>query len=253
MPPESWWGKACRAGVAGAGMPTWSSSSMARRRRSARLPPSCTRSVSMIWKPTVKQGLRLVVGSWKIIAMSLPMIRRRCAGAEHRSRSLAVEDQAVGGDLAGPGDEPHQRQHGDALARAGFADDAEHLALLDREIEVVDRVQQAAARSELDREVADLDQRPSALQLGIEGVAQPVAHQVEGEHGDQDGEAGKVTTQGARFEEFAARRPAWCPIPASAAGRRGRGSRAPRRRGWPRRSAASPGRSAAPRSWAAPS
>ena len=35
------------------------------------------RSISMIWKPTVKHGLRLVIGSWKIIAMSLPTIWRR--------------------------------------------------------------------------------------------------------------------------------------------------------------------------------
>ncbi len=57
--------------------------------------PSCTRSVSTIWKPTVKQGLRLVVGSWKTIAMSLPMMRRRSRG-DRPSRSLAGEAHALG-------------------------------------------------------------------------------------------------------------------------------------------------------------
>ena len=48
MPPDSWCGKESSR-VAAAGMPTCSSSSMVRRRRSDREPPSCTASVSMIW------------------------------------------------------------------------------------------------------------------------------------------------------------------------------------------------------------
>ena len=50
---------------------------MARRRAALVLMPSCRRSVSASWKPIVKHGLRLVVGSWKIIATSLPVMRRR--------------------------------------------------------------------------------------------------------------------------------------------------------------------------------
>ena len=36
-----------------------------------------TLSDSVSWKPTVKQGLRLVIGSWKIMVSSEPMMLRR--------------------------------------------------------------------------------------------------------------------------------------------------------------------------------
>ena len=42
--------------------------------------PRWKRSTSSIWKPTVKQGLRLAIGSWKIMAMSRPTTRRRSDG-----------------------------------------------------------------------------------------------------------------------------------------------------------------------------
>ncbi len=32
------------------------------------------RIASRIWLPTVKTGFRLVIGSWKIMAISLPLI-----------------------------------------------------------------------------------------------------------------------------------------------------------------------------------
>ena len=35
---------------------------------------------SATWLPTVKAGLRLVIGSWKIMAISLPRTRRRSLG-----------------------------------------------------------------------------------------------------------------------------------------------------------------------------
>ena len=46
---------------------------MARRRAALPSIPSCSRSVSVSWKPIVKHGFRLVVGSWKIMATSLPV------------------------------------------------------------------------------------------------------------------------------------------------------------------------------------
>ncbi len=65
-------------------MPTASNSSSARARRCALSIPICCSSTSSIWKPTVKHGLRLAIGSWKIIAMSLPMIARRASGSRSR-------------------------------------------------------------------------------------------------------------------------------------------------------------------------
>ncbi len=94
MPPDIWCGKA-ESRSSGAGMPTACSSSIARPCRCARSSPVCLRSISSIWKPTVKHGLRLDIGSWKIIAMSLPMISRRARGA-HRQQVMAVERQPVG-------------------------------------------------------------------------------------------------------------------------------------------------------------
>ena len=65
-PPDIWCGNEFSRS-AGSAMPTSFSSSMARARRWARSMPIWKRSTSSIWKPTVKHGLRLAIGSWKII------------------------------------------------------------------------------------------------------------------------------------------------------------------------------------------
>jgi hypothetical protein len=59
----------------------------------------------MIWKATVKQGLRLVIGSWKIIAMSLPTIRRRALALRPR-RSMPSNDNFSAVTLPGQGMSP---------------------------------------------------------------------------------------------------------------------------------------------------
>jgi hypothetical protein len=61
-------------------MPTSSSSSSTRARRASPDRPRWVFSASPIWKPAVKQGLSELIGSWKIIAMSLPAMRRRAFG-----------------------------------------------------------------------------------------------------------------------------------------------------------------------------
>ena len=93
-PPDIWCGKEPRRS-SGSAMPTSVSSSMARARRCARSMPMWKRSTSSIWKPTVKHGLRLAIGSWKIIAMSLPTILRRSDGLSVK-QIAAVEGHAVG-------------------------------------------------------------------------------------------------------------------------------------------------------------
>src|SRR5262245_43753772 len=57
-------------------MPTASSSSIVRTRASLRPMPRWARNTSVIWSPTVSTGLRLAIGSWKIIAISLPRTAR---------------------------------------------------------------------------------------------------------------------------------------------------------------------------------
>ena len=79
IPPESWCGYSSTR-LAGAGMRTRSSSSTALAWAARRLMPSCCWSTSRICRPTVKAGLRLVMGSWKTTLTCLPRTDRSCFG-----------------------------------------------------------------------------------------------------------------------------------------------------------------------------
>ena len=83
----------------------------------------------------------------------------RAALAVGQSLQIAPgEYEPLGADAAGIRDEPHHREHRDALAGARFADDAEHLAFVDREAHALDRVHDGALRRKLDVEVFDFEQ-----------------------------------------------------------------------------------------------
>ena len=84
MPPESWCGYS-RTRRRASGMPTRFSISTARSSASFAERPWWRRSVSPICRPTVSTGFRLVIGSWKIMEMSLPRIAR-ISRSEHSSR-----------------------------------------------------------------------------------------------------------------------------------------------------------------------
>jgi hypothetical protein len=72
-------------------MPTWSSSSDTRLIASDLLRSKWASSASLICRPIVRTGFRLVIGSWKIIAMSRPRIRRSSRSERlKRSRSPSV-------------------------------------------------------------------------------------------------------------------------------------------------------------------
>ncbi len=59
----------------------------ARAAPGAGVSPRCRRSTSTIWKPTVNTGLSDVIGSWKIIEISLPRSARSSdAGSPTRLR-----------------------------------------------------------------------------------------------------------------------------------------------------------------------
>ena len=75
MPPESWCGYSL-ARCAGSGMRTRSSISMARLKAALRSMSRCRISASAICLPMVITGLSDVIGSWKIIEISLPRTRR---------------------------------------------------------------------------------------------------------------------------------------------------------------------------------
>jgi hypothetical protein len=91
------------------------------------------------------------VGSWKIIATSLPMslLRSPCDSEQ----VVAGEAELVGLDAAGVGHQAHQGHHGDALAGAGFADDAEDFAFFEGQADAVNGMHDAVLRGELDGEV----------------------------------------------------------------------------------------------------
>ncbi len=57
-------------------------------------------------------------------------------------------------DAAGRIDQPDRRQSGDGFARAGLADDAQHLALGDVEGHAVDGAQRRAAGGEFHLQIA---------------------------------------------------------------------------------------------------
>ena len=78
----------------------------------------------------MKHGFSDVIGSWKIIAMSRPMMPRRSRGGD-RQQVAPVEAHAVGGHGRGPGQQAHHGQHRHRLAGAGFADDGDDLVLVD--------------------------------------------------------------------------------------------------------------------------
>ena len=56
-------------------------------------------------------------------------------------------------------DEPHHRQHRDALAAARLADESEHLALAHREVDAVDGMDLAGPGAEPGVQTANLEQR----------------------------------------------------------------------------------------------
>ena len=143
--------------------------------------------------------------------MSLPTRRRRCL-VRDAQQVVAGKTQLLGAHAARVGDQAHQRHHGHALARPGLADDAQHLAFVQRQAHALYRMHHAALGGELHVQVFDFEKRLAMVklptsrlrrsghvggmtsrviifQLGIERVTQTVAHQVEGQHGHQDRQA----------------------------------------------------------------
>ena len=106
----------------------------------------------------MKQGLSEVIGSWKIIAMSLPTIRRRLpADRPRRFCPAKVSRSAL--TRAVQGKSPMTASMSTLLPEPEFADDRDHVALVDREIDPVDRLERSAEGRKLDREALDLEQR----------------------------------------------------------------------------------------------
>ena len=140
----------------------------------------------------MKHGLRRATGSWKIIAISLPDQLAALGAASWRSRSRPSKRHRVGGDRGGiGGSRPITASIDTDLPDPNSPTMASTSPRVDREVDAVDRGEGPGGGVEGDGQVLDLEQRhrSAPLQLGVERVAQAVADQVDGEHGDQDGEA----------------------------------------------------------------
>ena len=155
---------------------------------------------------------------------------------------------------------PHDRERGDALAAAGFADDAERLAARERQANAVDRAHHAVAGEEVrcaGRSTASSGAARTSTcahsrsaQPRVEHVAQAVAHQVDREHGDGEEHAGHRGRSRARAGKGAAL--GHDVAPARHLRRRAGAEEATAapRSGSPRRRCRSPARSAAAACWA---
>ena len=157
MPPESWCGYSSTR-LAGEGMPTSSSISIAIRRARALSTLWCSRMASMIWSPMVKTGFSEVIGSWKIMEISLPRIFLiSCLALAQQV--LALEEDLAADDLARRhGDQLQDGQRGDALAAAGLPDHPERVPAADAEIHAVDGLRDPFVEEEVGLEVLDVEQ-----------------------------------------------------------------------------------------------
>ena len=90
------------------------------------------RTISPIWRPTVCTGFSAVSGSWKIIAISPPRIRRMPLTRWPVRRS-SPSTRFAAGDARRVGRRPSDAHRRHRLAGARLADDREHLAADDVE------------------------------------------------------------------------------------------------------------------------
>ena len=101
--------------------------------------------------------VRVQAGQWVLEHQPDPA----SADLPHLRRGHPEQIAPVEGDPAahpGPRQQAHDGLRGDALARAGFADEAERLARLDGEADVVDRNQFAVFGVEGDPKAVDVEQ-----------------------------------------------------------------------------------------------
>ena len=102
----------------------------------------------------VEAGQRVLEDEPDLLAAQLAHVLR----AELQQVDAVEQDRARDDPARRIRHEPRDRERRDALAAAGFADEAERLAVADVEADVVDRLDDAVGREEVGRQVADLEQ-----------------------------------------------------------------------------------------------
>ena len=138
--------------------------------------PRCSSRISPICFSIVCSGLSEVIGSWKMMVMSLPRTSRISRSGMRQQFAALEHDRAGRMVRRRIGQQLHHRQRRHRLAGAGLADQRHRLALADVERHAVDRQHLAARPAEGDGEIADGEQgfgraRSSERLSRIEGVA----------------------------------------------------------------------------------
>src|SRR5438552_697278 len=189
-PPESWCGKS-RARWSGEGIWTRSSISIVRAQASRRPAPLWARMAEAIWSPIEKTGLSDVIGSWKIMAMRAPRTRRMASASLARRSSPSKRTR------------PAATRPGGGTSRMIDSD----VTLLPQPLSPtspstsprsIEKLTPSTARS-TPSPVSKWVWRPSTEssgamsepEPGVEGVAQPVAEEIDGEDGQHDREPRK--------------------------------------------------------------
>ena len=186
-------------------MPTSRSISTARSRASFWLTFLWSLTCSAIWSPTVNTGFRLVSGSWKIIAISLPRILRISpSGSDRTSRPSNHTSLPAPISAGGMSSRRMIVMAVTLLPEPGLAHDAERLPARQRERDPVHGRHDAVHDLEVGLQVADVEEEVvgagvprvrggrwtprSCAGSRIERVAQAVTHEVHGQHRDDDRE-----------------------------------------------------------------
>ena len=103
----------------------------------------------------VERGHRLLKDHAEAVAAHVPHLLVR-----ERREIGAVEPDVARGDARDRlRQKPHDRECGDALAAAGFADQAQNLALAERKAHLLDRLEGAPRRADADLQVLDHQKR----------------------------------------------------------------------------------------------
>ena len=81
----------------------------------------------------------------------------------HGQEVTTVEGHLFGRHFRSPGQKPHDGQHGNRLARAGFADYCQDFALVDRKRHPIDGAKAAAGCGEFDGQIFNFEERHDGL------------------------------------------------------------------------------------------
>ncbi len=204
MPPDSWCGIVRPGDLSGAGH---ADQAQELDRALAALPcgsdPGAAAGVSPSWKPTVKHGFRL--------RHRLLEDHRHVLADDPAALSAGNADavpcpskvHAVSGDLRRPGQKPHHARASQRTCRSRIRRRSTRISPLSQR-ERSRRRRRGRGRTDVwNSTVRSLNiekWHQDLFSFGIERVAQPVAHQVDGEHGRRGWQGpGNVTTHQARW------------------------------------------------------